>query len=242
MRVPFVFAIILILLALMSCVLQTPGPETTAPDATAESQASTSSAPVATRSVPGATVAHTPTHTAASGGVTRQYASQPPMVLDPDVDYLADFRTNQGNFRVKLFTAQAPITVNNFVYLAQNDFYDGLIFHRVIENFMIQGGDPTGTGAGGPGYQFQDEIVAGVVFDAPGKLAMANAGPGTNGSQFFITVAATDWLNGRHTIFGEVTENMSVVTAISRVTVSPSDIPLQTVVIDSIDITQAPRQ
>ena len=111
------------------------------------------------------------------------------------------------------------------MFLAQNDFYDGLVFHRVIDNFMIQGGDPTGTGAGGPGYQFQDEIVPGVVFDAPGKLAMANAGPGTNGSQFFITVAAADWLNGKHTIFGEVTENMSVVSAISSLATSPRDVP-----------------
>ena len=242
MRVPLVLAMIFLLLAMMSCVLQTPEAEPTAPAATAESAQPTAAAPQSAASGPIPTVAHTPTLTAGSGGISRQFAAPPPLVLDPNTDYIADFRTNQGNFRVKLFTAQAPITVNNFVFLAQNDFYDGLVFHRVIENFMIQGGDPTGTGGGGPGYQFQDEIVPGLVFDAPGKLAMANSGPGTNGSQFFITVAATDWLNGNHTIFGEVVENMSVVTAISRVNTSPRDAPLQTVVIDSIDITQAPRQ
>ena len=107
---------------------------------------------------------------------------------------------------------------------------------------MIQGGDPTGTGAGGPGYQFQDEIVAGLVFDAPGKLAMANAGPGTNGSQFFITVSATDWLTGNHTIFGEVTEGQNVVNAISLVATNNRDAPLQRVVIERIDITKSPRQ
>ncbi len=243
MRVPYVFAIVLVLIALMSCVLQqTAEPESTAPSTAAESESSTVAAPAGAPSTAIPTVAHTPTLTASSGGITRQFSGPPPVVLDPNTDYLADFRTNQGNFRVRLLTAQAPITVNNFVFLAQNDFYDGLVFHRVIDNFMIQGGDPTGTGAGGPGYQFQDEIVPGVVFDAPGKLAMANAGPGTNGSQFFITVAAADWLNGKHTIFGEVTENMSVVSAISSLATSPRDVPLQQVVIDSIDITQVPRQ
>ena len=242
MRVPFVLAIVMVLIALMSCVLQTPEAESTAPPTTDEATAPTAALPTSAAPNISQTVAHTPTLTAGSGGITRQYSGPPPLVLDPDTDYLADFRTNQGNFRVRLFTSQAPITVNNFVFLAQNDFYDGLVFHRVIDNFMIQGGDPTGTGAGGPGYQFQDEIVPGVVFDGPGKLAMANAGPGTNGSQFFITVAATDWLNGRHTIFGEVTENMSVVDTIAGVATSPRDVPLQKIVIDSIDITQVPRQ
>ena len=164
------------------------------------------------------------------------------MALDPQVEYVAAFRTNQGNFRVKLFSGETPVTVNSFIYLVQNNFYDGLIFHRVIDGFMIQGGDPTGTGGGGPGYQFQDEIVPGLVFDSPGKLAMANAGPGTNGSQFFITVTPTDWLNGRHTIFGEVIEGQSAVDMISRVATAPGDVPLNQVVIESIDITQTPRQ
>ena len=242
MRVPIVFAIVLLLLALMSCVLQAPEAEPTEPVATEAPAVPPTAAESRPLSTPNATVPHTPTLTAASGGVTRRFASPPSMVLEPDTDYFADFRTNQGNFRVRLFTAQTPVTVNNFVFLAENDFYDGLIFHRVIEGFMIQGGDPTGTGAGGPGYKFQDEIVPGLVFDGPGKVAMANAGPGTNGSQFFITVSATDWLNGNHTIFGEVTENLSVVNAISRVATGTRDVPLQRVVIDSIDIVQVPRQ
>src|SRR5882724_11981698 len=135
----------------------------------------------------------------------------------------AVFETSQGNIVVRLLENEAPKTVANFVGLAEGTkeftnektgqkvkkpFYDGLIFHRVIPNFMIQGGCPLGTGTGGPGYQFKDEIVAGIGFDKKGLLAMANAGPGTNGSQFFITTAATPWLNGHHTIFGEVTEGM----------------------------------
>ena len=175
-------------------------------------------------------------------GAGTSHSRPPAMTLDPETDYVANFRTNQGNFTVKLFAAQTPVTVNNFVFLAQQGFYDGLVFHRVIEGFMIQGGDPTGTGGGGPGYQFQDEIVADLVFDSPGKLAMANAGPGTNGSQFFITVAATGWLNGNHTIFGEVTEGQNVVNGISRVATGRGDVPLQQVIIERIDITQSSRQ
>ena len=242
MRVPVVIAIVLALLALMACVLQTPEPEeTSAPETTATATpaaAATGSTPAATPPTP----APTPAATARSTGSRTSYSSLPAMTLDPESDYVADFRTNQGNFRVELFSSQTPVTVNNFVFLAQQGFYDGLIFHRVIDGFMIQGGDPTGTGGGGPGYQFQDEIVPGLVFDSPGKLAMANAGPGTNGSQFFITVAATDWLNGNHTIFGEVTEGQSVVNDISRVATNNRDAPLQRVVIERIDITKSPRQ
>ena len=242
MRVPVVIAIVLALLALMACVLQTPEPEeTSVPETTATATpaaAATGNTPAATLPTP----APTPAATARATGARTSYSSLPAMTLDPEFDYVADFRTNQGNFRVKLFSSQTPVTVNNFVFLAQQGFYDGLIFHRVIEGFMIQGGDPTGTGGGGPGYQFQDEIVPGLVFDSPGKLAMANAGPGTNGSQFFITVAATDWLNGNHTIFGEVTEGQSVVDDISRVATNNRDAPLQRVVIERIDITKSPRQ
>ena len=116
----------------------------------------------------------------------------------------AKIKTSKGDINLKLIPEAAPMTVTNFVYLAKRGYYDGLIFHRVIADFMIQGGDPTGTGAGGPGYQFGDEFVEELTFNAPGKLAMANAGPGTNGSQFFITHVPTEWLNYKHTIFGEV--------------------------------------
>ena len=242
MRVPAVIAIVLVLLALMSCVLQTAEPEPTDLPETSALAESTAAAPVGTP--PSATATVVPPTAQSSGRSASQasFTSPPAMALDTESDYVADFHTNQGNFRVKLFATQTPVTVNNFVFLAQQGFYDGLIFHRVIENFMIQGGDPTGTGAGGPGYQFQDEIVPGLVFDSPGKLAMANAGPGTNGSQFFITVAATDWLNGNHTIFGEITDGQSVVSAISRVATNNRDAPLQRVVIERIDITKSPRQ
>lgn len=116
----------------------------------------------------------------------------------------AKIKTSKGDINLKLIPEAAPMTVTNFVYLAKRGYYDGLIFHRVIADFMIQGGDPTGTGADGPGYQFGDEFVEELTFNVPGKLAMANAGPGTNGSQFFITHVPTEWLNYKHTIFGEV--------------------------------------
>lgn len=116
----------------------------------------------------------------------------------------AKIKTSKGDINLKLIPEAAPMTVTNFVYLAKRGYYDGLIFHRVIADFMIQGGDPTGTGAGGPGYQFGDEFVEELTFNVPGKSAMANAGPGTNGSQFFITHVPTEWLNYKHTIFGEV--------------------------------------
>ena len=131
---------------------------------------------------------------------------------------------------------ETPKTVDNFVKLSKDGFYDGVIFHRVIKDFMIQGGDPTGTGRGGPGYQFEDEIVADLVFDSAGILAMANSGPNTNGSQFFITTVPTPHLNGRHTIFGRVTAGQDVVTAISQAAAGPNDKPLEDVVIQSVII------
>lgn len=112
--------------------------------------------------------------------------------------------TEKGDININLLPEKSPVTVANFVNLAKKGYYDGLKFHRVIDNFMAQGGDPTGTGAGGPGYQFEDEVNNGLNFSKAGKLAMANAGPGTNGSQFFITTVPTEWLNGHHTIFGEI--------------------------------------
>ena len=141
---------------------------------------------------------------------TGMYDAVPEMVIDSEKEYHAILKTEKGDMRVLLFAEDAPLTVNNFVFLARDGFYNDTHFHRVLANFMAQGGDPSGTGAGGPGYQFQDEIVASLQFDRAGLLAMANAGPGTNGSQFFITFAETPWLNGNHTIFGEVVEGMDV--------------------------------
>jgi peptidyl-prolyl cis-trans isomerase A (cyclophilin A) len=166
----------------------------------------------------------------------------------------ATFVTNKGTFTVTLMPDHAPKTVENFVGLATgglpwtdprdgaqrtDPLYPGTTFHRVIDGFMIQGGDPTGTGTGGPGYTFEDECPAdGPTFNQTGRLAMANAGPGTNGCQFFLTVAETPWLNGRHTIFGQVTEGYDVVESINRMPTSGADKPVDDVVIERIDITE----
>jgi peptidyl-prolyl cis-trans isomerase A (cyclophilin A) len=166
----------------------------------------------------------------------------------------AEFITSQGNFTVKLMPDHAPKTVANFVELAQGKrewtdprdgqkktepLYDGTVLHRVIPDFMIQGGDPQGTGTGGPGYKFEDECPpGGPSFDKPGLLAMANAGPGTNGSQFFVTVAPTSWLTGKHTIFGEITEGYDVVEGISKVPTAAGDRPLEPITIERIEITE----
>ena len=147
--------------------------------------------------------------------------------------------TTQGTIEFTLFNAVAPKTCENFITHAKNGYYDGIIFHRVIEQFMIQGGDPTGTGRGGEsiwGQPFEDECSSELSFDKPGLLAMANAGPGTNGSQFFITTVSTPWLNMKHTIFGEVTEGMSVVEAIEKVEKDPFDKPIEEQKIISISI------
>jgi cyclophilin family peptidyl-prolyl cis-trans isomerase len=147
----------------------------------------------------------------------------------------ATIHTNHGAIELELHDADAPKTVENFRKLAGEGFYDGVIFHRVIPDFMIQGGDPTGTGSGGPGYQFEDEFNEHPV--SRGALAMANAGPNTNGSQFFIVTAdACDWLNGKHTVFGQVTSGMDVADAISQVETSAGDRPREDVVIERIDL------
>src|SRR3954463_14881528 len=136
------------------------------------------------------------------------------MALDPGKDYYANLLTEKGIVKIRLFAERAPLTVNNFVFLARDGYFDGTTFHRVIEDFMAQGGDPTGTGMGGPGYSIPDEFHPDLRHDRPGILSMANAGPNTGGSQFFITYTATPWLDGRHAVFGEVVEGMETVHAI----------------------------
>ena len=150
--------------------------------------------------------------------MSKQWSSPPEMVIDPQKTYGATMETNKGNIDLVLFTADAPKTVNNFVFLAREGFYDGVLFHRVISNFMVQGGDPTGTGRGGPGYRFEDELIGNPKKHETGTLSMANAGPNTNGSQFFITHAPQPHLNGAHTVFGEVADksSMNVVNAIRQ--------------------------
>jgi cyclophilin family peptidyl-prolyl cis-trans isomerase len=146
--------------------------------------------------------------------VSKQYAAPPPMSIDPKKRYTATFKTEQGDFVVELFADKAPRTVNNFVFLARDGFYDGVTFHRVIKGFMAQGGDPTGTGTGGPGYKFADEFNKDLRHNGPGILSMANAGPNTNGSQFFITHGSTPHLDNQHAVFGKVIKGMEVVLAI----------------------------
>ncbi|MET9796681.1 peptidylprolyl isomerase [Nocardiopsis alba] len=181
-------------------------------------------------------------------------AEESPLPAEVDIDGVegAVLHTSAGDIEVELYPEEAPITVANFVGLAEGDlatnpetgadeFYDGTIFHRVIQDFMVQGGDPQGSGRGGPGYQFQDEFESGLAFDDPGILAMANSGPGTNGSQFFITVAPTPHLNNMHTIFGKVAdeESLEIVNEISTVETDGNDRPTSDIVLESITVQRA---
>jgi peptidyl-prolyl cis-trans isomerase B (cyclophilin B) len=148
--------------------------------------------------------------------MAKQYTAPPSMQIDQSKSYVATIDTTKGSIVIDLFPKDAPLTVNNFVFLAREGFYDGTMFHRVIENFMIQGGDPTATGTGGPGYRFADETKNNPRKHQVGSLSMANAGPNTNGSQFFITHVVTDWLDGKHTVFGQVRTGQEVVNKIQR--------------------------
>jgi cyclophilin family peptidyl-prolyl cis-trans isomerase len=146
--------------------------------------------------------------------MAKQWSTPPAMQIDPQKKYKAQMETDKGTMVIELFADKTPVTVNNFVFLSREGYYDGVIFHRVINDFMVQGGDPTGTGRGGPGYKFGDEFHPSLKHTRQGILSMANAGPGTNGSQFFITHVATPWLDGKHTIFGQVVEGLDVLMSI----------------------------
>ncbi len=148
--------------------------------------------------------------------MSKQYSAAPAMSIDASKKYAATFETSRGTIVADLFAKDAPKTVNNFVFLAREGFYDGTTFHRVIPDFMIQGGDPTGTGSGGPGYRFEDETKGNPHKHRVGSLSMANAGPNTNGSQFFITHVVTDWLDGKHTVFGQVRSGQDIVNAVQK--------------------------
>lgn len=148
--------------------------------------------------------------------MARKYPAYPDMVVDPNQTYQAAIKTNRGDIEVKLFAAEAPKTVNNFVFLARDKFYDGLTFHRVIRGFVAQGGCPHGTGTGGPGYKFEDETRGNPHKHEVGSLSMANSGPNTNGSQFFICHEPQPHLDGRHTVFGKVTKGMEVVLSLEQ--------------------------
>jgi cyclophilin family peptidyl-prolyl cis-trans isomerase len=167
---------------------------------------------------------------------SKQWSKPPSMEIDPKKTYTALIHTDKGDINIQLFTDKTPKTVNNFVFLARQGFYDGTIFHRVIKDFMAQGGDPTGTGRGGPGYNFADEFHPSLKHDKPGILSMANAGPNTNGSQFFITHVPTPWLDRKHSVFGEVKGGMDVVLSIPPRDPGRPEYP--GVKIQSIDITE----
>lgn len=152
---------------------------------------------------------------------------------------IAVFDTNMGEFEIELFEDKAPNTTANFIKLAEEGFYDGVIFHRIIDGFMIQGGDPTGTGMGGPGYEIDDEFHKDLKHDSEGILSMANAGPNTGGSQFFITLAATPWLDGHHAVFGKVVKGMETVREIGHVSTGFQDRPLHDVVMNKVTIKAA---
>lgn len=167
----------------------------------------------------------------------KQYSNSPEMQIDLAKTYTATIKTDVGDMVIALHAENAPKTVNNFVFLAGEGYYDGVIFHRVIPNFMAQGGDPTGTGRGGPGYSFEDEFHPDLKHDGPGILSMANAGSNTNGSQFFITHVATPHLDNRHTVFGKVEEGLDVLLSIPDRDPSNADAPA--VRIQTIEISEA---
>lgn len=148
--------------------------------------------------------------------MAKQYSSPPEMKIDQKKDYRVEMETERGTIHLELYPEYAPVTVNNFIFLCEEGYYDGVSFHRVISNFMIQSGDPTGTGMGGPGYRFEDEFKGNPLTHETGVISMANAGPGTNGSQFFITHEPQPHLNGKHTVFGKVTHGQDVVDSIRQ--------------------------
>jgi cyclophilin family peptidyl-prolyl cis-trans isomerase len=156
---------------------------------------------------------------------SQQWSNPPKMEIDPKKSYVAILTTDKGQITINLFADKVPLTVNNFVFLSRQGFYNNTIFHRVISDFMAQGGDPTGTGTGGPGYRFSDEFDASLRHDKPGVLSMANSGPNSNGSQFFITYVPTPWLNNKHSVFGQVTDGMDVLLAIPPRDPSKHDAP-----------------
>ena len=167
----------------------------------------------------------------------KKYSTPPALEIDPELCYQARIKTDAGDIILELFAAETPNTVNNFVFLAKEGYYDGVIFHRVIKNFMVQGGDPTGTGRGGPGYSFADEFHPDLRHDQAGILSMANAGPNTNGSQFFITHVPTPHLDNKHSVFGKVVDGLDVVFAIPER--DPGNVNAPAIRIKAIEISES---
>ena len=229
-KLPVIMSLVVAALILGGCIIETPTPRPTATLAGAEA-----AIPLPTAA---GVITPTPKMLRQGGRTIKQFEEPPLFTIDTSAQYTATFRTNNGPFTLELFASQAPFTVNNFIFLARDGFYNDVSFHRVIEGFMIQGGDPTGTGAGNPGYNFDDEILPSLIFDRAGVLAMANSGPNTNGSQFFITVAPTPNLNGGYTIFGRVVAGQDIINSISTVATDSRDRPLDPITIRNIDITK----
>ena len=248
----WIVAALLLALLLSACAPATTNTSTTDDAADTTAPAAAEEAPAATNTPEPEPAGAVPVQPAGSGAAGQlepearngMYSAPPEMSIDPSTVYYATLKTEKGDIRVQLFADRAPVTVNNFVFLAREGFYDNTTFHRVLDGFMAQAGDPTGTGAGGTGYQFRDEFVPGLGFDRPNLLAMANSGPGTNGSQFFITFAPTDWLNNLHTIFGEVVSGQEVLDQLTRRDpnqnpTTPGD-TLLTVEIEESDVSELP--
>ena len=245
MKTLSLISLLIVSLLLVGCILQPP-PERGAPTFPAEtstSEMTNTPMPDLARTPP-PDPAGTPISQSGQSGTARdypRYAAPPPMTIDPDGIYLALIRTNKGDITLELFASEAPQTVNNFLFLAREGYYEGVSFHRIIKDFMVQTGDPTGTGAGGPGYRFADEPVSRIY--TKGIVAMANAGPDTNGSQFFIVHGAEAPLRPRYTIFGQVTQGLDTVDVIAATPVERTDrgelsSPTELILIESIEITE----
>ena len=231
MKLPILLPLLAAALLLTSCILETPTPR---PTDTPE--------PVPTStSTPDVGLPNTPTPQVVVQGTRtfKQYAQPPLMTINPNSNYTANIRTNKGDITLELFAAEAPVTVNNFVFLAREGFYNGVTFHRVLRDFMIQTGDPTGTGVGGPGYRFNDEPVTRIY--SRGIVAMANAGPNTNGSQFFIVHGANVGLDPNYTIFGRVADGLDTLDALANTPVTATQlgevsVPTEVLRVETLEI------
>jgi len=212
---PIIFIpLVLIVVALTACGPAPANPPMVTPEPRAPTEQPKPAAVTAAKSTQEPEAQHAPTREKETQVSIMQWAQPPAMTIDPTRHYTAVFKTEKGDIKVELFADKVPNTVNNFVFLARQGFYDNTTFHRVIRDFMAQGGDPTGTGRGGPGYRFADEFHPALKHDSAGILSMANAGPNTNGSQFFITFGPTPHLDGKHTVFGKVVAGMDVLRSI----------------------------
>ncbi len=244
MKLPIFLLLLAAPVALISCIVDLPtaSPTATQEPASTPSPTAIPELPPTGTSAVGMQEASTSQVSVEDGRVVKQYSQPPLMTIDSNSTFTANIRTNKGNITIELFASEAPVTVNNFIFLARERFYDGVVFHRVIKDFMIQTGDPTGTGAGGPGYSFEDEPVTRSY--SRGIVAMANAGPDTNGSQFFIVHGANVDLDPNYTIFGQVVEGIDTVDVLANTPVSRSprgelSVPTEVLRIETVEISES---